>query len=117
MQETDLWAFIKGQTEAVNFLKKAAINPVHAYLFVGPEGAGREEIARAFSGSIFVNYEKGNNLERCKDLAWRGIHPDLSIIEPEGRTLRVSDAQKIIFESSRSPVAVSYTHLRAHETR
>ena len=37
MQETDLWAFIKGQTEAVNFLKKAAINPVHAYLFVGPE--------------------------------------------------------------------------------
>ena len=104
MQETDLWAFIKGQTEAVNFLKKAAINPVHAYLFVGPEGAGREEIARAFSGSIFVNYEEGNNLERCKDLAWRGIHPDLSIIEPEGRTLRVSDAQKIIFESSRSPV-------------
>ena len=86
------------------FLKKAVNAPVHAYLFVGPEGAGREEIARGFSGSIFAEYEEGNNLDRCKDLAWRGIHPDLSIIEPEGRGLRVSDAQRIITESSRSPV-------------
>ncbi len=104
MQETDLWTFVKGQRQAVDFLKKAVNAPVHAYLFVGPEGAGREEIARAFSGSIFAEYEEGNNLDRCKDLAWRGIHPDLSIIEPEGRGLRVSDAKRIILESSRSPV-------------
>ena len=104
MQETDLWTFVKGQGQAVDFLKKAVNAPVHAYLFVGPEGAGREEIARVFSGSIFAEYEEGNNLDRCKDLAWRGIHPDLSIIEPEGRGLRVSDAQRIITESSRSPV-------------
>ena len=104
MQETDLWTFVKGQGQAVDFLKKAVNAPVHAYLFVGPEGAGREEIARVFSGSIFAEYEEGNNLDRCKDLAWRGIHPDLSIIEPEGRGLRVSDARKIIIESSRSPI-------------
>ncbi len=104
MQETDLWTFVKGQRQAVDFLKKAVNAPVHAYLFVGPEGAGREEIARVFSGYIFAEYEEGNNLDRCKDLAWRGIHPDLSIIEPEGRGLRVSDAQRIITESSRSPV-------------
>ena len=49
MQETDLWAFIKGQTEAVNFLKKAAINPVHAYLFVGPEAETPKIIFLVFS--------------------------------------------------------------------
>ena len=104
MRKIDLWGLIYGQTEAVDFLKKAVESPVHAYLFVGPEGAGREEIARAFSGSIFAKYEEDQNLERCKDLAWRGIHPDISIIEPEGRGLRVSDARKIIIESSRSPI-------------
>ncbi|MAT63060.1 MAG: hypothetical protein VYB02_00405 [Actinomycetota bacterium] len=104
MRKIDLWGLIYGQTEAVDFLKKAVDSPVHAYLFVGPEGAGREEIARAFSGSIFAKYEEDQNLERCKDLAWRGIHPDISIIEPEGRGLRVSDARKIIIESSRSPI-------------
>ena len=52
MQETDLWTFVKGQGQAVDFLKKAVNAPVHAYLFVGPEGAGREEIARVFSASI-----------------------------------------------------------------
>ncbi|MCH2415251.1 MAG: hypothetical protein MK195_00630 [Acidimicrobiales bacterium] len=104
MQKIDLWALISGQTEATDFLKKAVASPVHAYLFVGPEGAGREEIARAFSGSIFAKYEEGQDLERSKDLAWRGIHPDLLIIEPEGRGLRVSDARKIIIESSRSPI-------------
>jgi len=104
MRKIDLWGLIYGQTEAVDFLKKALESPVHAYLFVGPEGAGREEIARAFSGSIFAKYEEDQNLERCKDLAWRGIHPDISIIEPEGRGLRVSDARKIIIESSRSPI-------------
>ena len=104
MQKIDLWDLVPGQIEATDFLKKAVLSPVHAYLFVGPEGAGREEIARAFSGSIFAKYEEGQDLERCKDLAWRGIHPDLSIIEPEGRGLRVSDARKIIIESSRSPI-------------
>ena len=104
MQKIDLWGLISGQTEATDFLKKAVASPVHAYLFVGPEGAGREEIARVFSGSIFAKYEEGQDLERCKDLAWRGIHPDLLIIEPEGRGLRVSDARKIIIESSRSPI-------------
>ena len=104
MQKTDLWGLITGHTEATDFLKKAVASPVHAYLFVGPEGAGREEIARAFSGSIFAKYEEGQDHERCKDLAWRGLHPDLSIIEPEGRGLRVSDARKIIIESSRSPI-------------
>jgi DNA polymerase-3 subunit delta' len=104
MQKIDLWDLVPGQIEATDFLKKAVLSPVHAYLFVGPEGAGREEIARAFAGSIFAKYEEGQDLERCKDLAWRGIHPDLLIIEPEGRGLRVSDARKIIIESSRSPI-------------
>ena len=56
MQKIDLWGLITGQTEATDFLKKAVASPVHAYLFIGPEGAGREEIARAFSGSIFAKY-------------------------------------------------------------
>ena len=58
MQKIDLWGLITGQTEATDFLKKAVASPVHAYLFIGPEGAGREEIARAFSGSIFARMKK-----------------------------------------------------------
>ena len=104
MKEHDLWAEISGQSEAVSFLKKTVLSPLHAYLFVGPEGAGREELSRAFAGSVFASSEEEERGRRSRRLAWRGIHPDLVIIDPEGRGLRVVDAQRVISEASRSPV-------------
>ncbi len=54
MEHEELWSTVIGQPEAVSFLKTASKSPVHAYLFIGPEGAGRRQAAYAFAGSLLV---------------------------------------------------------------
>ncbi len=94
----DVWAVLEGQPRAVEALAAAAAQPVHAYLLCGPRGTGKRTAALAFAAALI-----GAD-SRSRRLALAGRHPDISIHEPEGRTLRVSEADEIIFEASRSPV-------------
>lgn len=94
----NVWAQLEGQPRAAEMLASAATQPVHAYLFCGPRGTGKRTAALAFAASLI-----GAD-SRSRRLAVAGRHPDLSIHEPEGRTLRVAEADEIIFEASRSPV-------------
>ena len=101
-----------GQGPAVALLRQAANQPVHAYLLVGPPGAGRTEAARAFAGTLFAGSapaedgSTGEDLEgqRHRALAAIGQHPDLVLVEPEGRSLLVADAERITVEGWRSPI-------------
>ena len=101
-----LWATVIGQESAVTLLRRAAFKPVHAYLLVGPRGAGRTEAARAFAGSLFAGAEGGvdKSGDRHRGLAAAGRHPDLVLVEPQGRVLLVDDVQRIIKEGWRSPI-------------
>ena len=54
MNDEDLWATVVGQDAAVSLLRATLVAPVHAFLFVGPPGAGRAEAARAFAGALFA---------------------------------------------------------------
>ena len=94
----DVWAALEGQPRAAEILAAAAAQPVHAYLFCGPRGTGKRTAALAFAAALI-----GTD-SRSRRLALAGRHPDVSIHEPEGRTLRVVEAEEIIFEASRSPV-------------
>jgi DNA polymerase III delta prime subunit len=46
---SSVWNKIVGQHKAVERLQQLAINNVHAFLFIGPEGCGKEDAARAFA--------------------------------------------------------------------
>lgn len=94
----DVWAEVEGQPRAAEMLAAAAAQPVHAYLLCGPRGTGKRTAALAFAAALI-----GAD-SRSRRLALAGRHPDVSIHEPEGRTLRVVEADEIIFEASRSPV-------------
>ena len=94
----DVWAGLEGQPRAAEALAAAAASPVHAYLFWGPRGTGKRAAALAFAAALI-----GGD-PRSRRLAMAGRHPDVSIHEPEGRTLRVVEADEVIFEASRSPV-------------
>ena len=50
--DSELWAGVVGQPQAVAELVAAANNPVHAYLLVGPPGVGKAAAARAFAGAL-----------------------------------------------------------------
>jgi len=103
----ELWATVVGQPEAVGLLREATTAPVHAYMFVGPPGTGRMEAARAFAGALFAGGTDdpgGAGADRHRRLATEGLHPDLVLIQPEGRALLVAETAAITREGSRSPV-------------
>lgn len=107
MNRDELWATVVGQPEAVSLLRDAASAPVHAYMFVGPPGTGRMEAARAFAGTLFAGDADGpggTGADRHRRLAAEGLHPDLVLIQPEGRALLVAETAAITREGSRSPV-------------
>jgi DNA polymerase III subunit delta' len=102
----DAWAAVVGQDTAVAQLKAAAVNPVHAYLLVGPPGSGKRAAAAAFAGVLLAidAAGRGADAERALALALEESHPDLTVFEPEGASLRVGDAEAITRSASRSPL-------------
>ena len=97
----DPWRKLVGQHEARERLEVSAIQPVHAYLFVGTLGSGSMPAAFGFAGLILAG---PTHNERDIRLSVDGIHPDLVVIEPEGATLRVTEAEQIIQAGLRSPI-------------
>ncbi|CAN5438046.1 DNA polymerase III subunit delta' [soil metagenome] len=96
-------AGVVGQNRAVAALRAAvAHEPVHAYLLVGPPGAGSAATARAFAAALLCP-EGGDGTCRTCRLALAGEHPDVSDFTPEGANLRLPEVQEIIRVALRSP--------------
>src|SRR5439155_309346 len=56
--------------------------PSHAYLFHGPAGAGKREVARAFAAELLADGAADPSSARARAL--RGAHPDLTWVAPSG---------------------------------
>ena len=121
----DPWANVVGQENALARLDAAAQSPVHAYLFLGSLGSGSYEAALGFAGLILAQAgaaDQGSadqdgaapdaaaqdaasqSAERHVRLAVAAKHADVVVVESEGATLRVSEADHIIRAGLRSPV-------------
>lgn len=97
----DPFGGIVGQPRAVDQLRAAVVDPVHAYLFVGPRGGGKRRAAMALAGE-WVG--RPDDRERNRRLAHAGDHPDIVLVEPEGNTLRMDEARLVVVEASRAPI-------------
>ena len=100
----DTYAAVIGQDEAVERLRAAAVNPVHAYLLIGMPGSGPLAAAHAFTAQLLSDGLDADAAERAIQLALAGTHPDLVSVEAEGAALRVGEAEFIIANASTSPV-------------
>lgn len=101
----DVWDGVIGQDHAVAQLIAAAVNPVHAYLLVGPAGSGKRVAARAFAALLLSAGSEGEDAERHVRLALAEAHPDLHVIEPttaQGR-MDVETARTIVRQAVLSP--------------
>ncbi len=107
---TNPWVNVVGQESAIARLEAAAKSPVHAYLFLGSLGSGSYEAALGFAGLVLAEATSAGGvddaevLERHVRLAVGAKHADVVMVESEGATLRVSEADQIIRAGLRSPV-------------
>lgn len=102
----ETWSAVVGQGAAVDQLRAASANPVHAYLLVGPAGCGKRAAASAFAGVLLAADAAARDADpaRALALALDETHPDLLVFEPEGASLSVRDAEEITRSAHRSPV-------------
>ncbi len=92
-------------------------HPSHAYLFHGPAGAGKREVARQFAAVLLADgaQDPADAARRVMD----GVHPDLTWVTPSGaNVLLVADIEEPVvaaatrtpFESRRRVFVVEQAH-------
>jgi DNA polymerase-3 subunit delta' len=91
-----------GQEQAGGRLQAAARTPVHAYLFVGPPGAGKREAARAFAAALLCPNGGDGTCSVCLRVL-RDVHPDVILVERSGPYITVDQAREIVRLAMRSP--------------
>jgi DNA polymerase-3 subunit delta' len=90
-----VWETVPGHADVVAQLQAAARQPVHAYLLVGPPGAGARAAATAFAAALVC--EQGG-CGACRDCV-RVVadeHPDVLRWEPEGAAIAADDIREQI---------------------
>lgn len=95
-----------GHDDVFAFLESELKKPSHAYLFVGPTGTGKATVAREFA-RLLLCPEHGVHDEACSSCRriGTGNHPDLVIVEPEGRTsLGADTARWVVGQAVLTPV-------------
>ncbi|MHB1508785.1 MAG: hypothetical protein ACYCST_13155 [Acidimicrobiales bacterium] len=96
-----------GQARAVHQLDASIATPVHAYLFLGPPGTGKREAALAFAAAITCpSGGCGVCPSCCEVLALR--HPDVVVVERQGASIQVPQAQEVVRLAMRSPRAARF---------
>ena len=98
----DAFAAVVGQEPALRALRAAAASPVHAYLLVGPAGAGARAAAHGFAAALLCPDGGCGRCRSCRLVA-AGQHPDALVFAPSGASLLGSQVSEIIRTAVRSP--------------
>jgi DNA polymerase-3 subunit delta' len=109
-----VWESVVGQPGVVAQLQAAAAAPVHAYLLVGPPGAGGRAAAEAFSAALLCADHGCGECRDCR-LVLGGDHPDVVTHLPTGASLRRDEAEEIVRLAVRSPIEGRRKVLVLHE--
>ncbi|WP_426450031.1 DNA polymerase III subunit delta' [Paenibacillus sp. S-38] len=69
----------------------------HAYIFTGPGGTGRREMAKAFAQAIYCKVLPDDACGECLDCrkVEHGNHPDLHWIIPEGSSIKIEQIRDL----------------------
>ncbi|WP_239618962.1 DNA polymerase III subunit delta' [Cohnella mopanensis] len=103
---------LSGQERAKALLQNALASRkiAHAYLFAGPAGSGRREMANVFAQALFC--ERGGN-DACGEClecrkVMHGNHPDLHVITPDGATVKIEQIRTLQRELAYRSVGAGY---------
>ncbi|MFM7623648.1 MAG: AAA family ATPase, partial [Actinomycetota bacterium] len=97
-----------GQDKAVSELEKAISSArsnssgqemTHAWLFTGPPGSGRSNIAKAFAASLVCSKSGCGTCTDCKS-ALAGSHQDVELFAVNGLAIKVDEIREIVARSA-----------------
>jgi DNA polymerase III subunit delta' len=91
--EPGTFAGILGNETSLRLLGRALAGGEisHAYLFHGPPGVGKRTVARRLGAVLVAGGNRG-----AEERARRGLHPDLSEIEPEGAFTTIGQVRELV---------------------
>ena len=97
-----IWNEMHGQSEAVAQLEQSVAhrdNGVHhAWLFTGPPGSGRSNIARAFAAALLCAEGGCGTCKSCLSVLG-GSHPDVSVLATERVQIAIDDIRDLVSNS------------------
>ncbi len=101
-----MWDELVGQRQVADHLaaavRRGAVS--HAYLFVGPAGAGKKSAARALACAMFCEDDACGACATCRRVR-RDAHPDVRVIGPEGAaTYMVEQIRAVIHDVNLTPI-------------
>ena len=102
MATATVWDGVVGQDRAVERLRASALDPVHAYLFVGPAGSTKDAAARAFAALLLSGAEDPSDRDARLSLA--GQHPDVREVRRVGAAISAEQIDDIIRTASLAPL-------------
>ncbi|MET0831146.1 MAG: AAA family ATPase [Acidimicrobiia bacterium] len=95
----DVFSGVIGHAPVLGMLRSELARPAQAYLFVGPAGVGKATVARRFAAALLAD----DPSVRARVVA--GNHPDLILVEPEGRaSVTVDQARQAVAQASLAPM-------------
>ncbi len=100
---SDLFDRLVGQDRLAQRLRSLARQPVHAYLFVGPPGAGVGDALALFAAALQCPDAGCGRCESCR-AALEGVDPDITVIERAGLAWRVSEIREAERVGRRRPL-------------
>jgi DNA polymerase-3 subunit delta' len=91
-----------GQTEAVELVETAVRNRdsgvFHSWLFTGPPGSGRSNLALAFAAALQCA-EGGCSICKSCVLAKAGTHPDIQVLATEKVQITIAEVRELVSAS------------------
>ncbi len=100
-----VWDDLVGQQPVIDTLRSAAGGDgmTHAWLFTGPPGSGRSNVARAFAAALQCESRTGcGGCEPCR-LGISGSHPDIKWVKSETSVLYVNDMRDLVLAAAKFP--------------
>ena len=117
-----------GHERPINLLQRAIAQEkvVHSYLFLGSEGIGKSLVALQFAKALncFEGENQVDGCDRCSSCKKIDhlLHPDVSLIEPEGQTLKIEQVRQMQrslayrpYEGRRRVVVLTAADRMAHD--